>query len=55
MENPAKKQILLDIDNDGSFDYDTGIDLLSQKSNYLREKIIKEVQLFEEKQNKMLI
>lgn len=48
LENPAKKQILVDIDNDGSFDYDTGIDLLSQKSNYLRDKIINEVRLFEE-------
>lgn len=29
LENPAKKKIVLDIDDDGSFDYDTGIDLLS--------------------------
>lgn len=29
LENPAKKQIVIDIDDDGSFDYDTGIDFLS--------------------------
>lgn len=29
LENPAKKKIVLDIDDDGSFDYDTGLDFLS--------------------------
>lgn len=53
LENPAKKQIVMDIDDDGSFDYDTGVDFLSQKSNYLRDKIINEVRLFEESKTKM--
>ena len=48
LENPAKKKISIDVDNDGSFDYDSGIDMLSENSTYLRDKIINEVYLFEQ-------
>lgn len=53
LENPAKRKIAIDIDDDGSFDYDTGVDSLSQNSNYLRDKLISEVDLFEQMQGTM--
>lgn len=52
LENPAKKKIVIDVDNDGSFDYDSGIDLMSQNSSYLRDQIINEVRLFDDYQSR---
>ena len=40
LENPAKRKIVIETDDDGAFDYDTGIDSLSQNTNYLRDKLI---------------
>lgn len=52
LEQSAKKQIVLDLDQTGSFDYDTGEDKLYKNKMNLRLVILNEVTAFKKSQQR---
>lgn len=55
LEQCAKKQIILDLDQSGSFDYDTGEDKLYKNKLNLRYVILNEVAAFKKAQRRHLL